>query len=120
MLLLKLIQYPDMTYNDLYQLLCSPKFKIDPVHLEGFEKVMADVFSLGIETLFDFAEMDNIEKMLAEQLGVSQFSLVGLYIRRVGVILERLSFPEMMALHKNICLYYEKGEGIGVEYLSCH
>ncbi|XP_005186681.1 anaphase-promoting complex subunit 5 [Musca domestica] len=109
MLLLKLIQYPDMTYNDLYQLLCSPKFKIDPVHLEGFEKVMADVFSLGIETLFDFAEMDNIEKMLAEQLGVSQFSLVGLYIRRVGVILERLSFPEMMALHKNICLYYEKG-----------
>ncbi|XP_013106176.2 anaphase-promoting complex subunit 5 isoform X1 [Stomoxys calcitrans] len=109
MLLLKLIQYPDMTYNDLYQLLCSPKFKIDPLHLERFEKVMGDLFSLGIETLFDFAEMDNIENMLAEQLGVSQFSLVGLYIRRVGVILERLSFPEMMALHKNICLYYEKG-----------
>ncbi|KAI8115521.1 hypothetical protein FF38_05262 [Lucilia cuprina] len=109
MLLLKLIQYPDMTYNDLYQLLCSTKYKIDPLHLEGFEKVMSDLFSLGIETLFDFAEMENIEKMLAEQLGVSQFSLVGLYIRRVGVILERLSFPQMMALHKNICLYYEKG-----------
>ncbi|XP_075161806.1 anaphase promoting complex subunit 5 ida [Haematobia irritans] len=109
MLLLKLIQYPDMTYNDLFQLLCSPKYKIDPLHLERFEKVMGELFSLGIETLFDFAEMDNIEKMLAEHLGVSQFSLVGLYIRRVGVILERLSFPEMMALHKNICLYYEKG-----------
>lgn len=78
------------------------------------------MFSLGIETLFDFAEMDNIEKMLAEQLGVSQFSLVGLYIRRVGVILERLSFPEMMALHKNICLYYEKGMLIYSDNLSSH
>lgn len=109
MLFLKLIQYPDMTYNDLYQLLCSSKYKIDPLHLEGFEKVMSDMFTLGIEMLFDFSEMQNIEKMLAEQIGVSQFSIVGMYIRRVGVVLERLSFPEMMALYENICLYYEKG-----------
>uniref|UniRef100_A0A1A9V5S9 Anaphase-promoting complex subunit 5 n=1 Tax=Glossina austeni TaxID=7395 RepID=A0A1A9V5S9_GLOAU len=109
MLLLKLIQYPDMTFSDLYQLLCSSKYKIDDYHLECFEKVIGNVFSMGLETLFDFCEMQNIEKMFAEQVGVSQFSIVGLYIRRVGVVLERLSFPEMVALHKNICLYYEKG-----------
>lgn len=110
MLLLKLIQYPDMTFSDLYQLLCSSKYKIDDYHLECFEKVIGNVFSMGLETLFDFCEMQNIEKMFAEQVGVSQFSIVGLYIRRVGVVLERLSFPEMVALHKNICLYYEKGK----------
>ncbi|XP_037932861.1 anaphase-promoting complex subunit 5-like [Teleopsis dalmanni] len=109
MLLLKLIQYPDMTYNDLHNLLTSPRYKIDVVHLDCFEKSMAELFSNGIEVLFDFAELQNIEKMLAEEVGVCQFSIVGLYIRRVGVVMERMSFPEMMALYKNICIYYEKG-----------
>ncbi|XP_067633712.1 anaphase-promoting complex subunit 5 isoform X2 [Eurosta solidaginis] len=109
MLLLKLIQYPDMTYNDLYNLLTSPRYKINTIHLESFEKAMSNVFTMGIETLCDFAERQNWDKLLSEELGISQFSIVGLYIRRVCVILERLSFPEIMALYKNICLYYEKG-----------
>lgn len=109
MLLLKLIQYPDMTYNDLYQLLTSPKYKINALHLERFEKAMSNIFTLGIETLCDFAERQNWDNLLSEELGVSQFSIVGLYIRRVCVILERMSFPEIMALYKDICLYYEKG-----------
>ncbi|XP_053963284.1 anaphase-promoting complex subunit 5 [Anastrepha ludens] len=109
MVLLKLIQYPDMTYNDLYNLLTSPRYKINVLHLESFEKAMSNIFTLGIATLCDFAERQNWDNLLSEELGVSQFSIVGLYIRRVCVILERLSFPEIMALYKNICLYYEKG-----------
>ncbi|XP_036334196.1 anaphase-promoting complex subunit 5 isoform X1 [Rhagoletis pomonella] len=109
MLLLKLIQYPDMTYNDLYNLLTSPRYKINTVHLESFEKAMSNIFTLGIETLCDFAERQNWDNLVSETLGVSQFSIVGLYVRRVCVILERLSFPEIMSLYKNICLYYEKG-----------
>ncbi|CAD7011359.1 anaphase-promoting complex subunit 5 [Ceratitis capitata] len=109
MLLLKLIQYPDMTYNDLYHLLTSPRYKINALHLESFEKAMSNIFTMGIETLCDFAERQNWDNLLSEELGVSQFSIVGLYIRRVCVILERMSFPEIMAMYKNICLYYEKG-----------
>ncbi|XP_055918995.1 anaphase-promoting complex subunit 5 [Eupeodes corollae] len=109
MLLLKLIQYPDMMYKDLHNLLTSNRYKIDTVHLEGFEKCMSDLNSLGLEYLFDLFEMQNFDKILSDSIGVSQYGIVGLYIRRVAVILDRMSFPEMLSLYENICLYYEKG-----------
>lgn len=70
---------------------------------------MRDIYTAGIEPLLDFTQMQNIEKMLAEQFGISQFSAVGLFIRNVGILLERLEFPEVMALHRTLSLYYEKG-----------
>lgn len=52
LLLLKLIQYPDMAYKDLYGLLTSPVYGIHRAHLEEFEKLMKMLKTVGIEVSF--------------------------------------------------------------------
>ncbi|XP_055379741.1 anaphase-promoting complex subunit 5 [Condylostylus longicornis] len=113
MLLLKLIQFPDMSYKELHNMLTSAKYKIDPIQLEGFEKCMSELNILGIENLLDLFDMQSVmDKLLSEGTSathVNQFAIVGLYIRRIIAILEKLTFAEMKALYKSISLYYEKG-----------
>lgn len=48
-LLLKLIQYPDMAFKDLYGLLTSPVYGIHRAHLDEFEKLMKMLKTVGIE-----------------------------------------------------------------------
>ncbi|XP_068142165.1 anaphase-promoting complex subunit 5 [Drosophila tropicalis] len=110
MLMLKLIQEADMTYNELHNLITSKRYKLDPLMLESFEKAMSELCGSGsIEALFYFTDMGNIGELLNEEYGVSQFSMMGVYVRRVGVVMERLSFAEMMGMYRNICAYYERG-----------
>lgn len=112
MLLLKLIQYPDMPYKDLYLLITSEKYRLHEQHLESFKTLMTLLNKLGIEVLFKLQNL--IDKLISENSQsstavVSQFGIVGLYFRRVHVTLDKMSFPELMNLYKNINLYYEKG-----------
>jgi len=109
MLVFKLIQEQDKSYNELHSLLTTGKYKLDTLMLESFEKAMSEFCAGSIEALFDFSEIQNIDEILNENYGISQFSMVGVYVRRVGVVLERLSFPEMMDMYKNVCSYYERG-----------
>ncbi|EDV95553.1 uncharacterized protein LOC6558540 [Drosophila grimshawi] len=110
MLIFNLVQEPDMTYNELHNMLTSRPFKLDTLLLEGFEKSMSEFCgSAGIEALFDFADLQNINTLLNEEYGVNQFSMVGVYVRRIGVVLERFTFAEMMSMYRNICVYYERG-----------
>lgn len=111
LLLLKLIQYPDMSYKDLYQHLTSPILGITEQHLEGFEKLMRHLSQIGIEVLFDVQHLMN--KVMSESAstngGVSHYGIVGLYLRRIHVTLEKMSFPELISLYKCTLAYYEKG-----------
>ncbi|XP_023167056.1 anaphase-promoting complex subunit 5 [Drosophila hydei] len=110
MLMFKLVQEADMSYNELHHLITNKPFKLDTLMLEAFEKAMSEFCgSASIEALFDFAEMQNIDTLLNEDYGVSQFSMVGVYVRRIAVVLERFTFAEMMCMYRNICLYYERG-----------
>ena len=113
MLLLKLIQYPDMNYKDLYNLITSDKYRLHEQHLEGFKDVMNVLSKRGIDILFKLAKlMDDliIETSTSGTNGVvSQYGVVGLYFRRVLVTLDKMSFQELMNLYKNINIYYEKG-----------
>lgn len=88
-------------------MLTSSEYEIHPSHLKGFENCINDLNALKIENLFDLQNM--MEKILSENSGISQFGVVGLYIRRIVVVIDRMSFSEMLALHKSILLYYEKG-----------
>lgn len=110
-LLLKLIQFPDMSYKDLYQYLTSPTYGIMKKHLDGFEGLMKLLTQIGIEVLFDVQTL--MDKLMSDNAatngGVSSYGIVGLYLRRVHVTLDKMSFPELMALYKNILTYYDKG-----------
>lgn len=107
MLLLKLIQYPDLPYKELHGLLTSSLYGIHPNHLKYFENLMELLCRAGIEILFDLQNF--IDHLMSESIGVNQFGILGLYIRRIVLAMDKLSFPEMMALYQQIKQYYEKG-----------
>lgn len=112
--LLKLIQLPDMTFAELYSLLSTGKNKLDEWHLEGFKNVMSVLNKLGIEVLFKLVKtMDDLITETTGTVGnvpcIHQCSVIGLYFRRILVYLDKMSFQELMNLHKNISAYYEKG-----------
>uniref|UniRef100_A0A336M354 Anaphase-promoting complex subunit 5 n=1 Tax=Culicoides sonorensis TaxID=179676 RepID=A0A336M354_CULSO len=112
LLLLKLIQHPDLPYRDFHSLLTSETYGIHKVHLERFERIMQDISSSenGMEALFDLQGM--IDKLMSEPAvkngGVSPSGIVGLYLRRVHVTLDKMSFSEVLGLYKNIKKYYER------------
>lgn len=107
MLLLKLIQYPDLPYKELHNLLTSSVYGIHPDHLIAFDSLMDILNTLGIEILFDLQKF--IDKLMTDNIGVNQFGILGLYIRRIVLALDKLTFPEMMNLYNQIKKYYEKG-----------
>lgn len=114
MTLLKLIQLPDMSYKDLHSLLSSGKHQLCDWHLEGFKNVMSVMNKLGIEVLFKLAK--TMDELITETSTsgtnapcIHQCSVIGLYFRRILVFLEKMSFQELMTLHKNILVYYDKG-----------
>lgn len=105
MLLLKLIQLPDLPYKEMHNLLTTAS--IGKQHLESFENLMDILVTLGIGILFDLQKF--VDKLMTDNLQVNQFSILGLYIRRIVLALDKLTFPEMMNLYKSIKIYYEKG-----------
>lgn len=112
LLLLKLIQHPDLPYRDFHRLLTSETYGIHKSHLERFELIMQDISTSenGMEALFDLESM--IDKLMSETPskngGISHSGIVGLYLRRVDVTLDGMFFSEMLDLYKNIKKYYER------------
>lgn len=114
MTLLQLIQLPDMSYKELYSLLSSGKHKLCEWHLAGFVNVMSVLNRLGVEVLFKLGK--TMDELITEtstagtnQPSIHQCSVIGLYFRRILVYLEKMSFQDLMILHKNITAYYDKG-----------
>uniref|UniRef100_A0A182PHG8 Anaphase-promoting complex subunit 5 n=1 Tax=Anopheles epiroticus TaxID=199890 RepID=A0A182PHG8_9DIPT len=107
MLLLKLIQYPDLPYKDLYGLLLSPVYGVHPVHLEEFKKLMKLLKTVGIDVMFDL--YNEIDKLIMDNTASFQIGIVGLYLRKVFVTMDRMSFYEMKDLYLATIAYYDKG-----------
>uniref|UniRef100_A0A182JPY6 Anaphase-promoting complex subunit 5 n=1 Tax=Anopheles christyi TaxID=43041 RepID=A0A182JPY6_9DIPT len=107
MLLLKLIQYPDLPYKDLYGLLLSPVYGVHPVHLEEFKKLMKLLKTVGIDVMFDL--YNEIDKLIMDNTASFQIGIVGLYLRKVFVTMDRMSFHEMKDLYLATIAYYDKG-----------
>ncbi|XP_050073967.1 anaphase-promoting complex subunit 5 [Anopheles maculipalpis] len=107
LLLLKLIQYPDLPYKDLYGLLLSPVYGVHPVHLEEFKKLMKLLKTVGIDGMFDLYH--EIDKLIVDNTASFQIGIVGLYLRKVFVTMDRMSFHEMKDLYLATVAYYDKG-----------
>lgn len=107
MLLLKLIQYPDMSYKDLHNFLSNPIVGIDIAHLHSFEELMESISTVGLDILFDLQMF--IGKLLTDNLHVNQFGVVGFYIRRILLALNKMGFEGISDLYESIIAYYEKG-----------
>lgn len=124
--LLKLTQVSDMSYKDLYSILSSGQYQIDKDHLRRFEQSVSVLSKLGIEVLFKLSKI--MDELITDTTTKSNTpiihhdnSVLGLFFRRIIVYLEKMSFQDLMELHKNITIYYEKGiRAIGITHMrSC-
>uniref|UniRef100_A0AAG5D9H5 Anaphase-promoting complex subunit 5 n=1 Tax=Anopheles atroparvus TaxID=41427 RepID=A0AAG5D9H5_ANOAO len=105
MLLLRLIQFPDMPYKDLHALLVSQSYGLHPVHLEEFTKLMKLLKSIGIDVLFDL--YNDIDKIIMDNSVL--IGIVGLHLRKVFVTMDKMNFQEVMELYQATIAYYDKG-----------
>uniref|UniRef100_A0A1B0D8Q4 Anaphase-promoting complex subunit 5 n=1 Tax=Phlebotomus papatasi TaxID=29031 RepID=A0A1B0D8Q4_PHLPP len=87
LLLLKLIQYPDMSYKELHDHLISTTYRLHDDHLEAFQKVIANILEGGMEMLHDLPA--NLEKIMNDTAtptgGSTQLGIGGLLLRRFDV-----------------------------------
>lgn len=107
-LLLKLIQYPDMSYKELHAFLRLPHIVTDSKYLRRFEELMETIGTTGIDILFDLQIF--IGNLLTDNIDVNQFGIVGFYIRRILLALNKMSFSDIIEFYKNLSMYYEKGK----------
>lgn len=112
LLLLKLIQYPDMSYKDLHAFLASPTTGIDAAHLRRFEDMMATIPKVGVDVLADFQNF--VRKMITlpdsnHTNFVYPFSVVGFYVRRILIAMSKMQFSQTLELYKCMVKYYDKG-----------
>nr|CAI5862934.1 unnamed protein product [Callosobruchus analis] len=126
-LILHLLQSPDLSLTQLHDLLSSSKYVIPNKVVESFDMVLADLHKGGIGYLLDVVE--SLEKIMAisdTSLSESKSfmignafaktSIVGHYIRRFAVYFDKLTFSEMTSVYENFQCYYEQWQK---NFLKC-
>ncbi|XP_077292217.1 anaphase promoting complex subunit 5 ida [Arctopsyche grandis] len=122
MLVLKLIQCPDLEFKDLVAIFTSGKFNILDNHFENFCNRLKQIYDEGINALMDCIS-DAVEKLMIDQETnqciISKSSVLGLYLRRMMLYLDKLSFYQVTSVYKSFSRYYEKGRpGSLIRHLS--
>ncbi|XP_072936844.1 anaphase-promoting complex subunit 5 [Epargyreus clarus] len=122
-LALKLIQCPDMEFKDLEALLTDGRYNLLSVHLQNFCVRLQNIYVNGINALMDCV-ISSVEKLMLEHSETSpsvitRSSILGFYLRRTMVHLDRLTFVQIVSLYKSFCLYYQRGRpGLMMRSLS--
>ncbi|XP_060802230.1 anaphase-promoting complex subunit 5 isoform X2 [Amyelois transitella] len=122
-LALKLIQCPDMEFKELEALLTDGRYNLLSVHLQNFCVRLQNIYANGISALKDCVT-STIDKLMIEQSEtnpciITRYSVLGFYLRRIMLYLDKLSFNQVVSLYKSFCLYYQRGRpGLMMRSLS--
>ncbi|XP_041978762.1 anaphase-promoting complex subunit 5 [Aricia agestis] len=122
-LALKLIQCPDMEFKELESLLTDGCYNLLDVHLENFCVRLKNIYFNGINALMDCVT-STIDKLMIQQVEtipciITKSSVLGLYLRRILLYLDKLTFVQVVSLYKSFCVYYQKGRpGLMMRSLS--
>uniref|UniRef100_A0A0A9Y630 Anaphase-promoting complex subunit 5 n=4 Tax=Lygus hesperus TaxID=30085 RepID=A0A0A9Y630_LYGHE len=102
MLMLKLIQSPDMDFTELVKLLESGKYQIQPELIENFKIKVEELLERDVGCSPDV--LTNVERLPHNELNgyelINRSSKIGLFLRRVQLFFEKLSFSQMVATYK--------------------
>ncbi|XP_073941660.1 anaphase promoting complex subunit 5 ida [Choristoneura fumiferana] len=122
-LALKLIQCPDMEFKELEALLTNGRYNLLSVHLQNFCVRLQNIYINGISALMDCVT-STIDKLMIEQneinsCVITRCSVLGFYLRRIMLHLDKLTFVQVVSLYKSFCLYYQRGRpGLMMRSLS--
>ncbi|XP_015586196.1 anaphase-promoting complex subunit 5 [Cephus cinctus] len=109
---LKLIQSPDMDLSSLLNILNSPEYVLQRIgrHLDTH---LCELASKEIEGLLDlFDSLGRLTKPALDHSlslpALNKNSVLGLYVRRVIVLFEKLTFYQVVTLYNALWKYIEK------------
>ncbi|XP_059168333.1 anaphase-promoting complex subunit 5-like [Physella acuta] len=106
-ILLNLLQSPDMDLKTLRQHI-DPVLK--PAILDYLYELLRTIADSGVKPINDF--FDNVSSLLlsGEKEGViRRESIMGLYIRRMELAYNEMSFSQVVDMHNKVRRYYEAG-----------
>ncbi|CAH0749049.1 unnamed protein product [Diatraea saccharalis] len=110
---LKLIQCPDMEFKELETLLTDGRYNLLSVHLQNFCVRLQNIYVNGISALMDCVT-STVDKLMIEPnetnpCVITRYSVLGFYLRRILLHLDKLTFMQVVSLYKSFCLYYQRG-----------
>ncbi|CAH0404756.1 unnamed protein product [Chilo suppressalis] len=120
---LKLIQCPDMEFKELEALLTDGRYNLLSVHLQNFCVRLQNIYVNGISALMDCVT-STVDKLMIEPnetnpCVITRYSVLGFYLRRILLHLDKMTFMQVVSLYKSFCLYYQKGRpGLMMRSLS--
>lgn len=106
---LKLLQSPDVPLSDL---LAALRPVLHPKTLDLFTKEMAIIRDAGVAGIMDY--VPNLDNLLADPVAATpavlhKSSVLGLFVRRMLLALDKLNFSGLVNLHKSFRSYYDEG-----------
>lgn len=106
---LKLLQSPDMALSELLALLRSV---LHPKTLGLFTRELSTIRDSGVAGIMDYAP--NLDNLLSNPVAggptvLHKSSVLGLFVRRMLLALDKLNFSGLGNLHKDFCAYFDEG-----------
>uniref|UniRef100_A0A1B6DT51 Anaphase-promoting complex subunit 5 n=1 Tax=Clastoptera arizonana TaxID=38151 RepID=A0A1B6DT51_9HEMI len=117
LLILKLIQCPDMTYDELENLLDSGKFILVPKLLENYRQSVGYLMKRNVGAIMDLIKeielplTDNPPQNSSKPL-INRNSPVGVFLRRVILFFHKLTFYQTIS----ICTAFQHYVKIGLQH----
>nr|XP_023020876.1 anaphase-promoting complex subunit 5 [Leptinotarsa decemlineata] len=111
-LMLRLLQSPDLPHHELRNLFTSKKYLIPQTLIESFNQSLSTLNKLGVGNLLDIVE--SLQKLMnhaddpTNNGVIAKSSIVGYYLRRFNVYFDKLTFSEVTGVYENFQRYYEE------------
>lgn len=105
---LKLLQSPDITLSELFAVL---RPVLHPRTLELFTTELATIRDAGVAGIMDYAP--NLDNLLADPVAATRAvlhksSVLGLFVRRMLLALDKLNFSGLARLHRGFSSYFDE------------
>ncbi|XP_026272663.1 anaphase-promoting complex subunit 5 [Frankliniella occidentalis] len=121
MLVLKLIQSPDMELSEFMTVLHSGQYSWLPAHLSALKKTLAEINDGGvcaIQTLIHDLNTTIFSDSALLQPVVNKSSIIGLFLRRIIIFFDKLTFSQVVAIYRSYKAYYYRAKLAGAD-LRC-
>lgn len=110
MLVLHLIQSPDMEYEELIALLESGKYNILPEMIESFKQEVQNLLKRDVGSIMD--TLNNVERIPVEpntyEPLIKGSGKLGLFLRRVKLFFDKLYFSQTVGMHRALQVYVQE------------
>ncbi|KAK8787280.1 hypothetical protein V5799_022946 [Amblyomma americanum] len=106
---LKLLQSPDIAFSEL---LATLRSVLHPRTLDLFSRELSTIRDSGVAGIMDY--VPNLDDLLTDPVAdghavLHKSSVLGLFVRRMLLALDKLNFSGLVKVHKDFSAYFDEG-----------